>query len=347
MTNTKRIEYIDALRGFTMTLVVMMHVFVITADDMSLPFSSAVFFAQFRLPLFFFISGFVLYKKDFDWNNVNIIKFIKKKTPVQIISPCIFILVLSIISHIRFLHILTSENRYGYWFTFALFEYYILYIIFIRIAKAINLKGYKEDLFLLLSALAVSFTFSDSHVHDYVVNNKLLLTIGLQVWTFYIYMVIGTRIRKHFNKFEELLDSRYFTFACVVIFLAVTILHFRYDITNPTLEFAGGFSGVMLVFALFRKNQDIFQKQRLTGRIAQYVGRHTLDIYLLHFILLRGCEGLFVPVFEQTTSVAVEFILSLLFAACIIAYCLGISLILRLSPLLAHWLFGAKIMKEQ
>ena len=60
--NSKRIEYIDVIRGFVMIVLVMDHVegfcFNITADMPSLIFLLGVI----MLPFFFFVSGFVGYK---------------------------------------------------------------------------------------------------------------------------------------------------------------------------------------------------------------------------------------------------------------------------------------------
>ena len=53
---TKRIEYIDAMRGFTMLLVVMFHVeWTFWGSD----YGYNSFIEVFRMPLFFFISGWV------------------------------------------------------------------------------------------------------------------------------------------------------------------------------------------------------------------------------------------------------------------------------------------------
>ena len=62
----KRIEYIDAMRGFTMVLVVLTHVSSFGLGMYgSDTFSYSKIFAEFRMPLFFFVSGFVLYKSNF------------------------------------------------------------------------------------------------------------------------------------------------------------------------------------------------------------------------------------------------------------------------------------------
>ena len=65
---TKRLEYIDALRGFTMILVVFAHIinygYHITDAKAETMDTFNNLFIRFRMPLFFFISGFVLYLKS-------------------------------------------------------------------------------------------------------------------------------------------------------------------------------------------------------------------------------------------------------------------------------------------
>ena len=42
----------------------------------------------------------------------------------------------------------------------------------------------------------------------------------------------------------------------------------------------------MLAFAFFRKYESWFFQKTYIGRTLQYVGRRTLDVYLLHFFFL-------------------------------------------------------------
>lgn len=63
---TKRIEYIDALRGFTIILVIYAHVVFSSYGENGGSLESFSFndiFLSFRMPLFFFISGFVFLRK--------------------------------------------------------------------------------------------------------------------------------------------------------------------------------------------------------------------------------------------------------------------------------------------
>lgn len=56
---TKRINYIDRMKGMAILVVVLAHVFLFSLDmENSLVFR---FCASFEMPLFMFVSGFVAY----------------------------------------------------------------------------------------------------------------------------------------------------------------------------------------------------------------------------------------------------------------------------------------------
>ena len=77
----ERIQYIDAMRGFTMLLVVFAHIETFSFDYAStgnITFLGEMF-QLFRMPLFFFVSGFIAYKAQVDWNIRYCWDLIKKK----------------------------------------------------------------------------------------------------------------------------------------------------------------------------------------------------------------------------------------------------------------------------
>ena len=117
----KRIEFIDALRGFTMILVVMGHVCLFC--DIGSGNIAIQFWSLFRMPLFFFISGFIVYKDRFIWNASNTISFLVKKFRVQIITTIIVLFVCSLTkaNGLSFLDCLQRNDKGGYWFTIILF----------------------------------------------------------------------------------------------------------------------------------------------------------------------------------------------------------------------------------
>ena len=63
-----RLDWLDALRGFTMILVVANHVAGLGFGEEWKHSSAIPFLILFRMPLFFFVSGFLAYKASQIWD---------------------------------------------------------------------------------------------------------------------------------------------------------------------------------------------------------------------------------------------------------------------------------------
>ena len=81
ITQTKkpRLEWLDALRGFTMILVVAYHVAEMGFGESWRHSSSMPFLVLFRMPLFFFVSGFLAYRASQVWDFRNFGSLLWKK----------------------------------------------------------------------------------------------------------------------------------------------------------------------------------------------------------------------------------------------------------------------------
>lgn len=348
MNNTpqpkKRIEYLDALRGFTMILVVINHVALFCLDVNTVEEGTFHYYLkQFRMPLFFFVSGFVLYKKDFIWNFTNSLKFLKKKVPVQIISPLIFFLLLIYIHGNTFSSAIVDTSKCGYWFTFTLFEFFLIYILLQNLFLVTKLNRSKiGSTLLLLTALVLSFSHKIPEILPY---DNFWGLIGITNFIYFLFFVLGTFVRKHFNKFEYLLDNTPIILVCVTFYFISNIL-------SDLVPFFQGkdfikakllaICGIVIIFSLFRKYGDVFTKDTAFAKTLKFIGRRTLDIYLLHYFFIPRNLSKVLPIFADNNIPLIEFAVSLLFATLVIGACLCISCILRLSPTMAYYLFGAK-----
>ncbi|MBQ3944270.1 MAG: acyltransferase family protein, partial [Alphaproteobacteria bacterium] len=120
---TKRIGYIDAMRGFTMILVVYSHICSMCFGDAWMGWNDVFFL--FRLPCFFLISGWLFEHVGRQWDTITIKQTIRHKFMVQIVPTVIFLLILAPppIFFSRF-----GATKGGYWFTFLLFFFFVLHI---------------------------------------------------------------------------------------------------------------------------------------------------------------------------------------------------------------------------
>jgi fucose 4-O-acetylase-like acetyltransferase len=105
-------------------------------------------------------------------------------------------------------------------------------------------------------------------------------------------------------------------------------------------------AGLVVLFSFFRVYQKSFSKEKALGRTLQYIGRRTLDVYLIHFFLIPR-NLTFVTLFTDHPMPIIEATCTLIISLLIVAASLLIGNIFRLSPFLAHWLFGAKYPSKQ
>ena len=128
------------------------------------------------------------------------------------------------------------------------------------------------------------------------------------------------------------------------------VVFFSFNIFRPFFFFFSpsffcvltALSGLLLVLAFFRKNAAVFSGGTVVGRLSQYVGKRTLDIYLLHYYFVFSNLGEVLPDFSLYKEPFSELLVSFAVSIIIIAFCLLISAILRLSPVIAHYGFGQK-----
>ena len=334
----ERIEYIDAMRGFTMILVIYSHVCNFCFKDNFIAFNDVLFLL--RLPCFFMISGWLFFKATRVWGHSTVKQVLSNKFMVQIVPTFIF---LALHERANFFHQLGAFKG-GYWFTFGLFVFFCLYILF-----SLLFRHCRRDGWMLLTALVVSMAASWYDMHYRAVSphigwgREFLGFIGFVTWRYYLFFFLGTLVKKHFDKFLEWTNRRKVFFTVIVLFaLTASLPRTDYWPWVYTRFALSGIFGMVMVFTFFRYFASWFTKERTLGRSLQYVGTRTLDIYLLHFFFLPESLLSYNRQLLAYNSKWVEIGVVMGEALVVLACCLVVSYILRLSPFLAKYLFGVK-----
>jgi len=333
----QRIEYIDAMRGFTMILVVFSHVCSMCFGDRSMGYNEVFFL--FRLPCFFFISGWL-----FDPLKGNMSSVAKHKFMVQIIPTVIFLLLLAP-PPLFFSRL--GATKGGYWFTFVLFEFFMISMLSERFCK-------KWGLWLAI-ILSVSSYFYDAYYNRYFSHfgwiTDAIGFLSFKTWRFYLFFYLGILIKRHFDEFLRLTSKHYVIIFVILSFAIMAHLFYSEDVAISYLIFAiAGVSGIIMIFTLFRllyTSPGTCSLKQLSiihfpSSILIKIGTRTLDIYLLHYFFL---PRFLLPYGEQLRAYdfpPLEFLIALALALVIVAVCLLVSYVIRLSPFLGHYLFGAK-----
>ena len=240
--NKERIEWIDALRGFTMILVVFSHVEVwglgITGDQIS---ANAIF-RMFRMPLFFFVSGFIAYKIDEDWDALYYRRCLFKKMRVQIIPMLFFGLLYAILvyspqnnktlleSVVLFFN---SYAKLGYWFTEVLLEMFLIYYTVSFLLRRCRLVSRQIVLGIISVCFFVLSMLGSSFYAEYAISNWLCLP---NLFLYFQFFVFGVIVSCYREKVFRVIENPYIIGFIVLLFFGLYIVgYFLHSSANSVL----------------------------------------------------------------------------------------------------------------
>lgn len=343
-TQRNRIGYIDALRGMAMILVVYFHIAAYGFGSYELGYNDII--ERFRMPTFFFISGWLFYKAGRIWNEKTIRSIIRKKFMVQIIPTAIFMLLYLMMFNLLDISSFGSDKK-GYWFTIVLFEYFVIYIL----AEALfnRQDTFMGEIRVMIFILIISITafyyakYYTKYATELGIWKDILGFLSFVKIRHIIFFWFGTFARRHFERFVQLTNHPYVTAIMIGFFTAIIVWPML--LSTEGIEYIAyvlaGISGTVICFTFFRIHEKHFSNNTWYGRCLQLIGRRTLDIYLIHyFVLLYNLvqPNVWLQSHHNTLFVPIALILSLW----VVAISLLISNILRISPLLSKYLFGTK-----
>ena len=349
----QRMEWIDALRGFTMILVVAYHVSIQGFGESEKASSALPLLVLFRMPLFFFISGFLAYKPDIHWTNNRLRMMIWKKIKIQVLPTIVFLFIAIVMlqPHLwdGIVYAFNSPTKSGYWFTWCLLQMFILYYLFEYAESRFTHRSWKPIAILWFVALCCYavlympswFKFPKANEHTFLNASGIV-----QVMRYFHFFILGNIVRRYWHKWQQLFDSRWFF--PLVVFLVVICsadifkwhnLRFQWTNLPRTITMYGM---LLIVFMAFRYYQNTFTQQHRIGRWLQYIGVRTLDIYLLHFLFLPNLKMVGEFINTNKKNFVIDITESVIIALLVIGFSLIISAVLRISPLFRQYLFGRK-----
>lgn len=344
-SGTKRIAYIDALRGFTMFLVVYWHImalsFGIKADESVI----GAFFLTFRMPTFFFLSGYLGFKAVESFSFSKWKELALKKTFVQLVPTAIFFSLFQIVNNSSPL-IFFKNGLTGYWFTLVLFE---LFITYYTVNLVVNrLGGGKITIAVIFSLIALAGNIIALWINTRQTMPRISVVLTLNNFFYYFqFFVLGLFV-KAFPQLKRLIsDSRFFCIT-TTIFIALFIIQYKW-ITHDYNRYAYylinsiflKYAGLFMFYSMFSLFEDFFYRNGIVSRTMQFAGSRTLDIYLLHYFFLPSLlqyKEFFFP--DGKESVLSEIVVISLLAITVMGICLLVSTCLRRSPIFAKYLFG-------
>lgn len=339
-----RMHYIDALRGFSILLVVCHHIFSKAGPIMAEPGALALreFLASFRMPLFFFISGYVTYRASDKWTRQKIAGILGKKIKAQLIGTALFATTFAWCFNKDIILYHTHIGQGQYWFTITLFQMFLLYLLITLLST--KLPSHLNRLLLPAVSIACICIF----IKFCTLPMQQLPQFPNLAWgklcLYFPYFALGLYARKNNTLFQKALTSKKCTLVIISGFI-ITSLTVTPNLPNTLPGYAicyiSGCFGVLAVTALFFKMRNYFTTDTPLARALTFTGKRSLDIYFIHYFFLPDIA--FIPLWFYGTNPILPLLLTVIpVAIMVICISLSVSGLIRTSPILAEWLFAAK-----
>lgn len=343
--NKQRLEWLDALRGFTMFMVVTNHIYGFGFDTNTKYSMFMSVCLLFRMPLFFFISGFLAYKASFSWNLHDTGQLIAKKLRVQIVPTVVFMTAyVAIVAKdfwARMEYAWTSPTKGGYWFTMVLLEMFLVYYLvclIVRKHRNAALMG------LWLIALFAYATLYMPKWFTWYKGDFWKVTSLTELARYFHFFLLGNLVHRFWPQVQRLFDSKWFFPLLIAIaflgagdYLKWHNLRMHWANLPRTLSM---YALVMIIVAFFRNYASWFSKETRIGHALQYIGVRTLDIYLIHYFFIPKLPDVGVWFKAHPENFVLEGTAAMALGLLVVAFSILTSHVLRVSPFLKKWLFG-------
>lgn len=292
----KRIDFIDIMKGFTILLVVFGHAVqgIIDSHNLSLntDFSSIVITKEviygFHMPIFFIISGFFLT----DWLKNNK-RFALEKKLKRLVYPYF---VWSFITAL-FMQIASNFTNNGlgiidfikspvipfsqYWFLYLLFFFHLIYFVGDVLLKDKALKS-------ILIISFVLFCVGPVLPKIWIFSNFTKYFVFFMVGPYIFYYI--KKIKK-INKIELIISILLFIVINFVYILVLDMEVFKYYYFLITSVIGFTLSLVASIYI-----SQYFSKFKV---FMMYLGRNSMQIYVMHLIPLAGLRIVLLKIFPS------------------------------------------------
>ena len=235
-----------------------------------------------------------------------------------------------------------GSDKKGYWFTFVLFEIIAIYVILEAFLNKRDTTKGEIMVMIIIFLLSVSAFYYAKYYTRYseeLGNWKTILgLISFVKIRHIVFFWFGTIVRKNFDKFVQITDSLYLIAAMTILFIALCAFPSIFSTKGMeyTAYLLAGLSGTIIIFTIFKK------VSHFSFHSLQYIGRHTLDIYLIHYFFLPYHIEFVAIRFNLYEKPFLCMLISILFTSIVIVISLLASRIIRFSPFLAKYLLAAK-----
>ncbi len=334
----QRIYYIDCIKGLAILLVVMGHVignwyddfYALKDNDIDDQLLLFNIIYSFHMPLFMFCSGLFQPVITRDQSIKSVLGIVWRRFKVLMI-PYFF-------SGLLF-WFFTGRPDF-YWFLLILFEFIVINLFASTITCRIRKWGDSLEIILfLIIFILIRLLFNNGMAYE-----KLPL-IDIGHLGLYCYFTVGYLVSKY-NLLERYIDnhSNIYTVAIVIFISLFSISVILPGVNVPLSGRLIPFAAIYIIFYIFKNK---IKAKNYISRSFGYLGRHTLDIYILHSFFLVKLPFIGDVIHSLSLSsgtawggVIIGICFSLAISVVILAFCFLIWQLIRPSDILSQLFLG-------
>lgn len=353
-----RLDFIDGLRGLTMILVVYWHLLVMS---MGITTYTAMTLQLFRMPLFFFISGFFAY--SFNYDSAKLKKRLSNRWHRQLL-PTLIIFTSFIIfettyygNHAdilaygnEFLRNFSengiSEFKSGYWFTFVLVEVFCIFALLNYFLSRKRVSRNRQGMIFL--SLAIIFALGEWGYSRVMTpqSPKAIRTICeffslTHLIRYQVFFYLGVAARAFDRQLWRFLSCNLSGIA--ILLLTGTVFWFVPRFRTPLWAYYGAAcTGILFSITLFFYLRRFFTGDKLIARLLKFIGKNTLPIYLFHYFIIRIMKDIPMPWLADAIKAGAwaEIPITTVISIGIVMAVLGVDMLLKIKPRIHRIIFA-------
>lgn len=273
----KRLPYFDQMKGIAILLVVVGHVmqFAFGFEQSSVVKMLGIF----HMPVFFYISGFFMYKEFPDVK--QLLYRLGKRTLNLLVPYCVFAALWCKFADSNFISLLL-EGGGRYWFLWDLFVLSVFFMLYGYLLQKVKHDWIYVALWIL--PYGVLMALKIFHL-EAVLGNNGMLNLGHMV-SYYRYFLIGYLCARY-TRFNTWLFKNNWVYA--FSFVAFFLQWYLCDLHHMLLIFAGGMGAIIVMQRLLMSAENEHSaSMSLLGRM----GVASIHIYVIHYFFIPDVSAL-------------------------------------------------------
>ena len=328
--SSTRIDWIDRCKAIAIIGVVYGHVGLFSMQHWGV---FSIIQDSFCMAFFFSLSGFFVCPIQDNRAVFNAVmkKFLRLGAPFCFFGLTYTVLIKGDIPFWSLFYYESDIFHNGYWFLLVLLEMHVLLLVLQFFCNIFKMDNVKIGGCLLVIVWGLLHFLNQTHFFPETVNTAL----SLPLLRYYLpFFAIGFFLSNFLNKedLRSLFSSRCLFTICSIIFLSLLFLRERFELDFLPVVYLLAITGILSVIYLV----TVFESNNSFNRCLSYCGRHTLEIYVLHYFFLPTDLVFLKVLIHDNANIALEFILFLFITATVVILSLFLSRILKQNLLIKY-----------